>query len=97
MERGILLAFCLIDVAVFIILAMFVSINRKEDLSPGLGATLHVASFCLAFCPFLYWLGFGFFVSKISAFKTSHAKQINTLLRLHRHATRGLCKSQGQG
>ena len=43
MERGILLAFCLIDVAVFIILAMFVSITRKEDLSPGLGATLHVA------------------------------------------------------
>lgn len=60
MERGILLAFCLIDVAVFIILAMFVSINRKEDLSPGLGATLHVASFCLA-CRFFLLVGFRIF------------------------------------
>ena len=74
MERGILLAFCLIDVAVFIILAMFVSINRKEDLSPGLGATLHLASFCLAFWPFLYWLDFGFFGSKISAFENISRK-----------------------
>ena len=61
MERGILLAFCLIDVAVFIILAMFVSINRKEDLSPGLGATLHVASFCLACWPFFLLVGFRIF------------------------------------
>lgn len=74
MERGILLAFCLIDVMVFIILARFVSINRKEDLRPGLGATLHLASFCLVFWPFLYWLGFGFFGSNISAFENISRK-----------------------